>query len=127
MCGSQVFSNPITINNRRESIQVPYASSKMSLLSMVYLLQHPQSIGGGRGGGLGVLEHPQLSRSRYFNRAVTLIQQSVQNSYSLLIAQYSKIILFFWPQIPPNSISWQYLPGGPHAPPSPLDKESPLK
>ena len=30
-------------------------------------------IGGGR--GVGVLEHPQLSRSRYSNRAVILIQQ----------------------------------------------------
>ena len=32
-------------------------------------------IGGKRDGGLGVLEHPQLSRSRYSNRAVTLTQQ----------------------------------------------------
>ena len=39
------------------------------------------------GGGRVVLEYPQLSRLRYSNRAVTLIQQSVKNSYSLLILQ----------------------------------------
>jgi len=42
------------------------------------------NISGGWGGevGLGVLEHPQLSSSRYPNRAITLIQQLAQNSYS---------------------------------------------
>ena len=36
----------------------------------------------------GKLQHPKLSRSRYSNRAVTLIQRSVKNQYSLLILQF---------------------------------------
>ena len=39
-------------------------------------------------GGAG---HPQLSGSRYSNRAVTLIQQSVKNSYSLLTAIHCSV------------------------------------
>ena len=60
-----------------------------------YAVLHRWKGGGGRGEGLGVLEHPQLSRSKYFDRAVTLIQQSAQNSYSLLIVQYSKNYTIF--------------------------------
>ena len=75
-----------------------------------------------------MLEHPQPSRSRYSNRAVTLIQQSAQNSYSLLIAQYSKNYTIFGlkcPQIQSPGSIFQKFPQG--MPPDPLDKESPLK
>jgi len=68
-----------------------------------------RNIGGGRG-EVGMLEHPQLSRLRYSNRAVTLIQQSAQNSYSLLISQYSQKYTILWPQIPAQIQS--KFPGG---------------
>ena len=76
-----------------------------------------RSIGSGRR-GLGVLEHPQVSRLRYSNRAVTLTQQSVQNSYSLLVVQYSQNYTIFGLKCPkiqsPGNI-FQKFPGG-HAP-----------
>jgi len=80
-------------------------------------------------GGAGVLEHPQLSRSRYSNRAVILIQQSAQTSYSLLIAQYSKNYTIFGlkcPQIQSPASIFQKVPGG-ACPQIPVDRESPLK
>ena len=46
----------------------------------------PHVLERGGGGGGGGAEHPQLSR--YFNRALTLIQQSVKNSCSLLMLKF---------------------------------------
>ena len=100
--------------------------SSMNLFGMVYCVttlyihhaikKHRWQKGWGRGGGgLGVLEHPQLSRSRYSDRAVTLIQQSAQNSYSLLIDQSSQNYGLKCPQIQSSgSIFQKFL--GEHAP-----------
>jgi len=64
---------------------------------------------------MGGLEHPQISRSKYSNRAVTLIQQSAQNSSSLLIAQHSQNYTIFGlkcPQIQSPGSIFQKFPGG---------------
>ena len=71
------------------------------------------------------LKHPQLSRSIYSNRAVTLIQQSAQNSYSLLIAQYSKNYTIFGLKCPQVQSPGSNFQGGwGHTPRPPRKRES---
>ena len=62
--------------------------------------------------------------------AVTLIQQSAQNSYSLLIAQHSQnYTIFFCLKCPQIQSGGKIFLGGRGGgmPPDPLDKESTLK
>jgi len=82
-------------------------------------------------GGAGGARAPQLSRSRYSDRAVTLIQQSVKDGYTDTAIHCSvvKIILCFGlkcPQIQsPGTIFKNFLGGT--CPQIALDEESPLK
>ena len=74
------------------------------------------------GGARGARALP-TSRLRYSNGAVTLMQQLAQNSYSLLIVQYSQNYTSNAPKF--NLLAKIFWGGG--MPPTPLDKESPLK